>query len=213
MAAFPLDVPRGGWVGIRENEVSRLLVGHDEDPIPAGGRLVEEIFLAALPVGARGSLRGPFVQNCLECLLGFFPLARPVEITAPQEKLQASAEFVGGAVDAWFADAANELIDGNRLKLANYADKIQLAKEEPAVADSGVSGFVDENVCAVVFVECFEARGKIHSITEGGVAIAQRGAHVADAGHAGVEADADVQMRLAFGLPFFLHLPYAVHHF
>jgi hypothetical protein len=29
-----------------------LFVGHGEDAVPAGGRLLEEIFLAALPVGA-----------------------------------------------------------------------------------------------------------------------------------------------------------------
>ena len=45
---------------------SKLLMGHSEDAIPAGWRFVKKIFLAALPIGARGAVVGPLVKNGLE---------------------------------------------------------------------------------------------------------------------------------------------------
>src|ERR1700756_5196661 len=50
-----------------------LFVGHGEDAVPAGRRFVEEIFLAALPVGARRPFIGPLVQYGLKSRLSFEP--------------------------------------------------------------------------------------------------------------------------------------------
>ena len=47
-----------------------LFVGHGEDAIPAGRRLIEEIFLAALPIGAGWAVVGPPIENGLERFLG-----------------------------------------------------------------------------------------------------------------------------------------------
>jgi hypothetical protein len=43
-----------------------LFVGHGEDPVPAGRGLIEEVFLASLPIGAGRAVLGPLVQNGLE---------------------------------------------------------------------------------------------------------------------------------------------------
>jgi hypothetical protein len=44
-------------------------VGHGEDAIPAGRRLIEEIILAALPIGAGWAVVAPLVENGLERFL------------------------------------------------------------------------------------------------------------------------------------------------
>ena len=65
---------------------------------------------------------------------------------------------------------------------------------------------------AVVFVQPFQPGGQIHGIAERRIPITQRRTHVAHAGHAGVQADADIEMRLSFRRPLFLQLADAVHH-
>lgn len=46
-----------------------LFMGHGEHAVPTGRWLVEEVVLAALPVGSRGPVIRPFVEHGLECFL------------------------------------------------------------------------------------------------------------------------------------------------
>src|SRR6202140_3131980 len=159
-----------------------LLVGHGEDAIPAGRGLVEEIFLAALPIGARWAVIGPTIENGLERFLGFFPTALPVQFMGLVEEIEASAYFVRGAVNRVFGGAADEFVDGNRLELAFHADEIEFAKDETVVLGGRIRGFVDQDVRAVILIQPFQARGGIHGVAESSVAAAERRPHVADAG-------------------------------
>ena len=77
-----------------------LFVGHGEDAIPAGRRLIEEIFLAALPIiGAGWAVVGPPIENGLERFLGVLPSAFPVELMGPLEEIEPVVHFVRGAVN------------------------------------------------------------------------------------------------------------------
>src|SRR6266478_986259 len=76
-----------------------LLVSHDEDAVPSRGWFVEEIVLAALPVGARRAFIGPLVENDLKCFLRFRPLALAVEQASLLEKRNARAHIFRGTVD------------------------------------------------------------------------------------------------------------------
>src|SRR6266566_10110181 len=129
-----------------------LFVGHGEDAIPAGRRLIEEIFLAALPIGAGWAVVGPPIENGLERFLGVLPSAFPVELMGPLEEVEPVAHFVRGAVNRVFGGAADEFVDGNRLELAFYADEIEFAKDEAVVLGGRIRGFVDQDVRAVVFI-------------------------------------------------------------
>src|SRR5713101_8771533 len=106
-----------------------LFVGHGEDAIPAGRRLIEEIFLAAFPIGAGWAVVGPLVQNDLERFLRVFPAALAVEFMGLLEEIEAGAQFVRGAVNRVFIGAADEFVDRDRLKLAFHADEIEFAKD------------------------------------------------------------------------------------
>src|SRR5271157_1171308 len=64
-----------------------LLVRHGEDAVPAGGWFVKEIFLATLPIGARGAVGLPLGENGLEGFLRGFPLALTVEFASEAEIL------------------------------------------------------------------------------------------------------------------------------
>src|SRR5207245_8326037 len=112
--------------------------------------------------------------------------------------------FLRCAVDGIFAHPADKFINRDWLKLALDANEIELAKNQTVILDGREGRFIDEDVRTVIFVEPFQARGEIHGVAEGGVAITQRGAHVADARHAGVHAYPDVEVWLAFGFPYFL---------
>src|SRR5260370_2839533 len=70
-----------------------LFVGHGEDAIPAGRRLIEEIFLAAFPIGAGWAVVGPLVQNDLERFLRVFPTSLPVEFMGLSEEIEAGGPF------------------------------------------------------------------------------------------------------------------------
>src|SRR5882762_2172549 len=190
-----------------------LFVSHGENAIPAGRRLIEEIILAALPIGAGRAVAGPFVENGLERFLRVFPAALAVEFMGPLEEIETVTHFARGAVNRVFSGAADEFVNGNRLEFAFHADEIEFAEDVAIVLGGGIRGFVDQDVRAVIFIQPFQARGEIHGVAESGVAVTERRAHVADAGHAGVQADADVEMRLAFGFPFLLHVADALHHF
>src|SRR5712691_6569611 len=126
-----------------------LFVGHGEDAIPAGRRLIEEIFLAALPIGEGGAVIGPLVQNGLERVLRVLPAAPAVELVGLLKKVDALTHFVRGAVSGIFRSAADEFVNGYRLELA---------------LGGGIRGFVDDDVRAVVFIQSFQARGEIHSV-------------------------------------------------
>src|SRR6266403_2008355 len=203
-----------GKPGLKKRPTRKaLFVSHGEDAIPAGRRLIEEIFLTALPIGAGRAVIGPLVENSLEGFLGVFPAALPVELMGLLEEIEASTYFVRGAVNRVFGGAADEFVDGNRLELAFYADEIEFAKDETVILGCGIRGFVDQDVRAVIFIQTFQARGEIHGVAESGVAVAQRGAHVADAGYAGVQTYANVETRFALGFPFLLHFADALHHF
>src|SRR5260370_13424380 len=82
-----------------ENCVTRLtlFVGHREDAIPAGRRLIEEVFLAPLPIRARGTIIGPFVQNALERFLSVFPAALAIELMGLTEEVEAVGKDVRSA--------------------------------------------------------------------------------------------------------------------
>src|SRR6267154_4521953 len=75
-----------------------LFVGHREDAVPARGRLIEEILLAALPIGAGRTVIGPLVENDLEGFLRILPAALAVELVGLPEELDPHAHFVGAAV-------------------------------------------------------------------------------------------------------------------
>ncbi len=97
-------------------------------------------------------------------------------------------------------------------KFAFDANEIEFAKGEAGILCGAIGALVGKNVRAVIFIQTFEARREIYGVAERRVAVTQCGAHVADAGDSGVEADADVEMRLAFGFPLFLQLADALHH-
>ena len=65
---------------------------------------------------------------------------------------------------------------------------------------------------AVLLVEPFQARGEVHRIAHGGVAVAQLRAHVADGSHTGVEPDADVEIWLVLRPPLLPELGDPAHH-
>ena len=68
-------------------------MSHGKDAIPSGGRLIEKVFLAALPVHARGAIFWPAVEDELKCVLRFGPLAFAVEIAPGGEEFQAYADI------------------------------------------------------------------------------------------------------------------------
>src|ERR1700693_2811094 len=132
--------------------LQELLVSHSEDAVPVCGRLVEKIFLAALPVGTSGTVVGPLIENGLECQLGVMPAALLEEGTGFAETLQAGARVGrdGGC-------GADEFVDGDWLELAFDANEIEFTENEVGGLDREIGGFIDQDVRAVVLVETSEA--------------------------------------------------------
>src|SRR5712691_12557568 len=128
-----------------------LFVGHCEDAGPARRRLIEEIFLAPLPIRTRGTVIGPFVQNVLERFLRVFPAALAIELMGLMKEVEAVTNFVRSAVDRVLRGATNEFVDGHRLELAFHANEIELEEDEAVVLHGRVGGFVDHNMRAVIF--------------------------------------------------------------
>lgn len=124
-------------------------MGHGEDAVPGRGRLFEEIFLAAFPVGSRRAVVRPAIENFLERLLRGLPLALDVESASALEKLDARASLFGRAIYGIRSRAADELPNDHRLELTLDADQIELAKQEAAFFRGLVRRFVDDNVRAV----------------------------------------------------------------
>ena len=106
-----------------------LFVGHGEDAIPAGRRLIEEIFLAALPIGAGRAVFGPPVESDLERFLGVSPAAFAVELMGLFEQIQAAAHFVRGAVNGVFSRAAENSVYGTPEEVRTRLDLFQQARE------------------------------------------------------------------------------------
>src|SRR2546425_1001585 len=68
-----------GHMRVMAGELLALFVRHGEDAVPAGRRLVEEILLAAFPVGARGPVVRPIFQHLLEHRLGIRPASTSIK--------------------------------------------------------------------------------------------------------------------------------------
>ncbi len=77
---------------------------------------------------------------------------------------------------------------------------------------AAVGGFIGEDVRPIVFVQAFKARRKIHRIAERSIAVPQGGAHIADTGDTGIQADADIEFGFAFRFPLLLQFVDALHH-
>src|SRR5580692_5363618 len=105
-------------------------MGHGKDAVPAGRRFIEEIVLTALPVGPRGAVVGPLVQNGLEGFLRVFPATLAIELVGLAKNLDTLAHFFGSPVSGILRGAADEFVDGDGLEFAFHANEIKLAKEE-----------------------------------------------------------------------------------
>src|SRR6267154_4655333 len=119
-----------------------LLVGHGEDAVPPGWRFVEEIFLAALPIGAGWTVVGPFVQNDLERSLRVLPTALAVELVGLLKEGDALTHFAWRAISRVLRGAANKLVDGHWLELAFHADEVEFAKDVAVVPGGEVGSFI-----------------------------------------------------------------------
>src|SRR5437879_1964123 len=134
-------------------------MGHREDAIPTGWGFVEKIFLTALPVGACRAIIGPLVENGLEGGLSLEPAAVLKECASFVKTIEAGLR-VGGKIGR----GRNQFVDDDRLQLALHADEIKCAENEAGVFRCKVGGFVDQNMSAVILVQTFEPRSKIHGI-------------------------------------------------
>src|SRR5260370_16546451 len=140
-----------------DNCVTRLtlFVGHREDAMPAGRRLIEEVFLAPLPIRARGTIIGPFVQNALERFLSVFPAALAIELMGLTEEVEAVANFVWSAIDRALRGKADEFEDGYRLELAFPANEIRFWEVEAVVLHGSAGCFFDQTIPALTFFLTF----------------------------------------------------------
>src|SRR5271155_3611581 len=86
---------------------ARLFVGHGEDAVPAGWGFVEEVILAALPIGARGAVTLIFGEHHFEGFLRVGPLALAVEFAGIAEIVNAGLRLFGRAVARDFAGVAD----------------------------------------------------------------------------------------------------------
>src|SRR5713226_5285771 len=72
-----------------------LLVGHDEDAVPIRFGLLEQIFLAALPEGARRAVVWPALEQAFEDHLGLAPLAELIAGAPEGKHLQPLSQLAG----------------------------------------------------------------------------------------------------------------------
>jgi hypothetical protein len=164
-------------LGVSDNFLSQkyqvgwleLLVGHGEDAIPIGGRLVEEIFLTVLPVGASRAVVGPLIEKGLKGGLGIEPMARLEESASFAKAVHVCVDIGGDS-----GGGADEFINDDRLGFSLDANEIEFTEDEIGIFGREVGGFVYEDVGAVVFVEAFEAGREVHGIAQRGVAITKR---------------------------------------
>src|SRR6201984_553650 len=131
-------------------------MSHGEDTIPTGWRLVEKIFLAALPISACRSVIGPLIEDRLERGLSLEPAALLKECTSFLKTIEAGSR-VGGKIGR----GGHQFVDDDGLQLAFHADEIEFAKNEAGIFRCEVGRFVDQDVGAVVFIQGFEPRSKI----------------------------------------------------
>src|SRR6266849_67632 len=136
-----------------------LLMGHGEDAVPSGGRLIEEILLAAFPIHAGGSIFRPFLQKLLEVLLRFLPPAAVVEVAGARELFETQTQRVRCAINPQFRFASDELVDGYGLEFAFDTHQVEFTKNETAGLGRIIRRFVYDDMRAVVLIKAFEARG------------------------------------------------------
>src|SRR5882724_6038104 len=104
---------------------AKLFVGHGEDAVPIGGRFVEEVVLAAFPVGAGGSVVRPLIEDGLKGGLGIKPFALLIESAGLEETIKASLRVRGES----FAQA-KQFVDDHGFKFAFDTNEIEFAKNE-----------------------------------------------------------------------------------
>ena len=95
---------------------------------------------------------------------------------------------------------ADEAMDAHGSRLALDPDEVELEEREPRCSRRGA--LADHDVEVVGLRLRFEARGQVYVVAQHRIVEAMLRAHVADAAHAGVEADADTDVGegLALGL-------------
>src|SRR5229473_2220243 len=155
-----------------------LLVGHDEDAVPIRFWLLEQIFLAALPEGARRAVVGPALEQAFEHHLGLAPLAELVASAPASKHLPPLGQLAGPIARRLLK--LHELVDGDGLVLALDADQVEFTEDKARLARGRVGGFAREDVRAEFLVEAFQARGQVYGIAHGSVAVAKLRAHVTD---------------------------------
>src|SRR5713101_8300954 len=97
-----------------------LLVGHDEDAVPIRFGLLEQIFLAALPEGARRAVVWPALEQAFEYHLGLAPLAKLVASAPASKHLPPLGQLAGPIAPRLLR--LHKLVDGDGLVLARDAD-------------------------------------------------------------------------------------------
>ena len=110
-----------------------------------------------------------------------------------------------------FAGTAKQFINPDRLVFPFDAHGIQLAGHKFTL-NMLMRKFADNDVRAVFFIEALQPRAKIDVIAHDRVIEAFFRSHVANGHCAGIDADADVDDRLALPLPYLLKFPQAGHH-
>src|SRR5260221_886264 len=105
-----------------------LFVGHREDAVPIRRWLVEEVVLAAFPVGAGGSVVRPLIENGLKGGLGVEPFAVLIERASLAKTIEARL----GVGSDRFAQT-KQFVDDHGLHLACNADEIEFAENETRV--------------------------------------------------------------------------------
>src|SRR5712692_10723145 len=93
-----------------------LLVGHNEDAVPIRFGLLEQVFLAALPEGARRAVVGPTLEQAFEYHLGLAPVAKLVAGAPASKHLPPFGQLAGPVARRLLK--RHELVDGDGLGLA-----------------------------------------------------------------------------------------------
>src|SRR5579859_3697992 len=156
------------WLVFFRGEVNdyfeNLFMIHRENAVPVERRFVEEIFLAAFPVGAGRAICGRRIKNGLESLLRKIPLACAVERPRSREAREKFRRLRGN-----FFTSANQFENRDWLQLAFDANQVEFAKDKMRILRRLMCALVNEDVRAVVFVEAFKPRREIDGVAEGRV--------------------------------------------
>src|SRR5689334_19586059 len=106
------------YLAMASERRKNLLVGHREDAVPTGGRLVEKIFLTAFPVSARRAVVGPLIENGLKRRLSLEPVALPKQNASFVKTIEADL-CVGGKIGR----GGDQFVDDDGLQLAFHANE------------------------------------------------------------------------------------------